>query len=205
MQDGDGAADQRAEAGGVDGAVEAIGDLAAHAGDQRQVQLAGAQHRREAGQEAIGELGLRAGATDGEGDARRAVGGGERPDGALDLVAEVAAEDAVAVEAGEAAQEVRLGDRQRRPAEELVRQRKAGERDALLGHAVGDEAAHHARRRREVLDARRARMHRRPHAVDVAVGDDAADRRRLRRSPARSAISAGTKNVVSSGVLVERR
>src|SRR5947208_2629263 len=96
-------------------------------------------HRPASVQSLVLTDGLRAGATDGEGDARRTVGRRQRAERALDLVAEAAAKDALDVEPRQPAQEIRFGRRDRLAADELVRQRKAGERDALARHAVGDE------------------------------------------------------------------
>src|SRR5262249_60371145 len=100
--------------------AEALGDLGADAGDEGEAQTPRGDRRGQAGQELVGELGLRARATDGEGEERRAIVLGHPAEASLDLAAVGADEPLLGIEAREPAGEVLAERRAVAAADELV-------------------------------------------------------------------------------------
>src|SRR6266568_5280739 len=113
-------------------------DVGADAGDEREPEPPGEDRRAERGQELARDPGLRPGAADRVREERRAplLGDGERPEHVLEDLALLAPEGAGRVEPDDPAREVREERAESRAADELVREREAGEGDAGGGDPV---------------------------------------------------------------------
>ena len=152
-----------------------LGEVLAQPRHQREAQASFAQRRRERGEDAACERALGAGASDREDDERR-LGRGcdrrrrQRP---RQLRRMCGPEALLRIEAGKPRSEVRPQRRQLLAAEQLDRQREAGQRDSIRRDPVRDQPADHAAARREIADAALRRIVRDPDPVAVGVGHQA--------------------------------
>ena len=148
--------------------LESARSRLAAAGDERKLQALRLHLGGDAADEAERERDLRPGATDGEDDEgrpgrrrkRAEVGGGPGP--------QVLARSEPAEARGEQRPQPRAV-----AADEEIGKRKSGGAQVRLEHAVAEESPSCMLGGNEIPDLALARLGRRPHAIDVRIGDDA--------------------------------